>query len=65
MRDFKGKTYVDIRETYEKDGETLPGKKGIMLNIEQWDRLKKAIGVVSLSLSRALCARSILLTPSA
>ncbi|POY70446.1 hypothetical protein BMF94_6514 [Rhodotorula taiwanensis] len=46
VRDFKGKTYVDIRETYEKDGETLPGKKGIMLNIEQWDRLKKAIGVL-------------------
>ncbi|GAA5883374.1 hypothetical protein JCM3774_004866 [Rhodotorula dairenensis] len=46
VRVFKGKTYVDIRETYEQGGETKPGKKGIMLNIEQWDRLKKAISTL-------------------
>ncbi|GAA5983227.1 hypothetical protein JCM10908_000203 [Rhodotorula pacifica] len=46
VRVFKGKTYVDIRETYEQGGETKPGKKGIMLNIEQWDRLKKAISTI-------------------
>lgn len=48
VRSFKDKVYVDIRETYEKDGEAKPGKKGIMLNVEQWDRLKKAIAAVSL-----------------
>ncbi|KAG0662496.1 hypothetical protein C6P46_003236 [Rhodotorula mucilaginosa] len=46
VRAFKGKTYVDIRETYEQDGKTKPGKKGIMLSIEQWDRLKKAVSTL-------------------
>jgi len=27
IQDFKGKTYVNIREYYEKDGQSLPGKK--------------------------------------
>lgn len=32
VRVFKGKPYVDIRETYEQGGETKPGKKGIMVS---------------------------------
>ncbi|KAI6221925.1 Activated RNA polymerase II transcriptional coactivator p15-like protein [Aphelenchoides fujianensis] len=40
VRSFKGKTYVDIREYYEKDGKLLPGKKGVALNTEQYEALK-------------------------
>lgn len=31
VRSFKGKTYVDIREFYVKDGKTLPTRKGTPL----------------------------------
>ncbi|XP_068690810.1 activated RNA polymerase II transcriptional coactivator p15-like [Montipora capricornis] len=41
VREFKGKVYVDIREFYENDGELKPGKKGIMLQISQWEKLKE------------------------
>lgn len=39
VREFKGKVYVDIREFYEKNGELLPGKKGISMTPEQWRKL--------------------------
>ncbi|KAL4781917.1 transcriptional Coactivator p15-domain-containing protein [Aspergillus varians] len=36
---FRGKTMVNIREYYEKDGGELPGKKGISLPIDQFSGL--------------------------
>ncbi|CAG9785529.1 unnamed protein product [Diatraea saccharalis] len=39
VREFKGKVYVDVREFYEKNGELLPGKKGISMTPEQWRKL--------------------------
>ncbi|KAL4916883.1 transcriptional Coactivator p15-domain-containing protein [Aspergillus aurantiobrunneus] len=36
---FRGKPMVNIREYYEKDGEELPGKKGISLPIDQFSAL--------------------------
>jgi len=44
VREFKGRLLVDIREFYEKNGESLPGKKGISLQLEQWEKLKNLIG---------------------
>ncbi|KAK2026670.1 transcriptional Coactivator p15 [Colletotrichum zoysiae] len=44
---FKNNTFINIREFYEKDGEMLPGKKGISLNIAQYEALVKAIPAIS------------------
>ncbi|KAA0199230.1 hypothetical protein HAZT_HAZT000105 [Hyalella azteca] len=43
VREFKGSTFVDIREYYEKDGKNLPGKKGISLKAGDWGLLKDLI----------------------
>lgn len=43
VKQFKGKLQVDIREYYEKGDELLPGKKGIALDLTQWDRLVAAV----------------------
>ncbi|XP_017068478.1 RNA polymerase II transcriptional coactivator [Drosophila eugracilis] len=39
INEFRGRKMVDIREYYEKNGENLPGKKGISLSIKQWKKL--------------------------
>lgn len=33
VKEFRGKIMVNIREYYEKDGEMLPGKKGMEIFI--------------------------------
>ena len=40
---WKNQTRIDIREFYEKDGEVLPGRKGISLSVDQWELLKELI----------------------
>ncbi|KAF7505764.1 hypothetical protein GJ744_000435 [Endocarpon pusillum] len=39
ISEFKGKRMVNIREFYEKDGQVLPGKKGISMTVEQYSAL--------------------------
>ena len=45
VHQFKGKTYVDLREFYvdKSTEETKPGKKGISLNVEEYQMLKEII----------------------
>lgn len=43
VSEFKSKILINIREYYQNGGKQLPGKKGISLNLEQWDKLKSFI----------------------
>ncbi|KAI1126453.1 transcriptional Coactivator p15-domain-containing protein [Nemania abortiva] len=43
IQSFKGKTYINIREYYDSNGELRPGKKGIMLPLDQYNALLEAI----------------------
>ncbi|KAF2495440.1 PC4-domain-containing protein [Lophium mytilinum] len=53
IAEFKGKTFVNIREYYEKDGKWLPGKKGIMLPPEQYTILLAALPQIEKVLSES------------
>lgn len=50
ISEFKGKLMVSIREFYEKDGQTLPGSKGISLPPEQWRKLSAGLGALNAAL---------------
>ncbi|POM75145.1 Hypothetical protein PHPALM_7790 [Phytophthora palmivora] len=39
VRKWKAMKFVDIREFYDDNGEVKPGKKGISLSPEQWEKL--------------------------
>ncbi|KAJ5485333.1 RNA polymerase II transcriptional coactivator KELP [Penicillium diatomitis] len=43
VSEFRGKTMVSVREYYEKDGQELPGKKGISMPLEQFSALIKLL----------------------
>nr|CAI5833847.1 unnamed protein product [Callosobruchus analis] len=43
LTEFKNTWYLDIREFYNADGDLKPSKKGIMLTMEQWQKLKNHI----------------------
>lgn len=43
---FKNKVRVDIREYYLNNEEWLPGKKGISLDLEQFEELEKLLPLI-------------------
>uniref|UniRef100_A0A915EKW9 Transcriptional coactivator p15 (PC4) C-terminal domain-containing protein n=1 Tax=Ditylenchus dipsaci TaxID=166011 RepID=A0A915EKW9_9BILA len=43
VTEFKGSKMVNIREYYEKNGQLLPGKKGISMKLDQWKQFKSII----------------------
>ncbi|KAI1459266.1 PC4-domain-containing protein [Annulohypoxylon moriforme] len=51
VSEFKGKTFVNIREYYtDASGSLKPGKKGIMISLEQYDKLVEAIPAINAEL---------------
>jgi hypothetical protein len=50
IQEFKGKTLVGLREFYEKDGKTMPGKTGISLTLEQFGTLLAAVDGIKVAL---------------
>ena len=47
---FRNKPMVNIREYYDKDGEEMPGRKGISLPTEQWLKLRDGLDALSAAL---------------
>ncbi|GBC06752.1 hypothetical protein RclHR1_07010008 [Rhizophagus clarus] len=44
IREWKNMVLIDFREFFEtKDGKTQPTKKGISLQLEQWNKLKELV----------------------
>ncbi|XP_030440519.1 RNA polymerase II transcriptional coactivator KIWI-like isoform X1 [Syzygium oleosum] len=53
VRSWHGQVVVDVREFYVKDGKSLPGKKGISLPIDQWNKLVKYMPEIDKALADA------------
>lgn len=52
IQDFKGRTFVSIREFYTKDGKELPSSKGISLTGEQWSTFKKNVPAIEKAIQK-------------
>ncbi|RKF80318.1 putative RNA polymerase II transcriptional coactivator [Golovinomyces cichoracearum] len=52
VTEFKGAHLINIREFYQKDGQYLPGKKGISLNIDQYKAFIHAVPAINAHLQQ-------------
>ncbi|CAK75048.1 unnamed protein product (macronuclear) [Paramecium tetraurelia] len=43
---FKGNVIISIREFFSKDGQSLPTKKGITLQLDNWEKFKQYIAEI-------------------
>ncbi|KAM5352422.1 hypothetical protein ACJ41O_005145 [Fusarium nematophilum] len=50
VSEYRKMPFINIREFYEKDGKTLPGKKGISLSVQQYNAFVKAIPGINAAL---------------
>ncbi|XP_068316148.1 retrovirus-related Pol polyprotein from transposon TNT 1-94 [Pyrus communis] len=46
INDFKERTYVSIRDFYQKDGKQIRAPRGISLPVEQWATFKKSVPAI-------------------
>lgn len=52
IQNYKGMTLVGLREYYEKDGKLLPGKQGLSLKVEQFQKLVLAVDGIKRELEK-------------
>jgi len=54
VRKFSGKVLVDIREYYQNGETWSPGRKGISLSIEQFEKLKSHLADIDEAIQRGV-----------
>ena len=52
MSKFKGSVNINLREYFEKDDKGLPTKKGITLNMDSWNLLKKIVSDIDVAVAK-------------
>lgn len=50
VKKFKGKLLIDFREFYNDNGKMKPGKKGIALSQDNWNKLKEFLDQIDESI---------------
>ena len=54
VTEFKNKVRVDVREYYiNSDGERKPGKKGISLSLEEWQKIADNLDKIENAIKKA------------